>query len=66
MTVGRSEAAINITVNNKGIKQVSDSKYLERTFPSDGRMDKEMDVRCNKAIKCWSKYYPFYNTLRCH
>ncbi|BFZ23437.1 hypothetical protein BsWGS_26476 [Bradybaena similaris] len=58
MTVGRSETAINITVNNKGIQQVSELKYLGTTFTSYRRMDKEIDIRCNKANQALRQISP--------
>ncbi|BFZ10788.1 hypothetical protein BsWGS_13827 [Bradybaena similaris] len=58
MTVGRSETANNLTVNNKEIKQVSEFKYLGTTFTSDGRIDKEIDIRCNKANQVLGQISP--------
>jgi hypothetical protein len=49
MAIGREKQNINLSIENKAIKQVTEFKYLGTTFTEDGRMEKELDIRCNKA-----------------
>jgi len=49
MVVGRSPRDIDITINNEKLKQTSEFKYLGSTFTSDGSINREIEVRCQKA-----------------
>jgi hypothetical protein len=49
MMVGRKKQSISISLDNTELIRVSDFKYLGTTFTENGRMDREMEIRCNKA-----------------
>ena len=40
---------MNIQVDNIKLKQVQLFKYLGSVFTEDGKMDKEIETRCQKA-----------------
>lgn len=58
MTIGRERQTVNITVDNQITKQVESFKYLGTTFSEDGKMDKEIDIRCNKANQVLGQLAP--------
>jgi hypothetical protein len=49
MLIGRKKHKISISLDNTKFKQVSEFKYPETTFTENGRMDREIGIRCNKA-----------------
>jgi beta-glucosidase-like glycosyl hydrolase len=49
MAIGRHTQCLNITVVNDSIKQTNEFKYLGTVFSDDGKIDKEIDIRYNKA-----------------
>jgi hypothetical protein len=49
MMKGRKKQSISIPLDNTELKQVSEFKYRETTFTENGRMDREIEIRCNKA-----------------
>lgn len=58
MVVGRTTQNLNIVVEGKDIKQASEFKYLGTTFTEDGRMDREINLRCSKANQVLGQLTP--------
>ena len=49
MTISRTTGQLNIHVNNVKIQQTPEFKYLGSIFTEDGKMDREIETRCQKA-----------------
>lgn len=49
MAISRTPNTINIQVDNIKLKQVQLFKYLGSVFTEDGKIDKEIEARCQKA-----------------
>ena len=49
MKVSRTPGTLNIKINNTILKQVKEFKYLGRIFTEDGRMNREIENRIQKA-----------------
>ena len=49
MTIGKKHSNLNIKINDTKIKQVQEFKYLGSIFTEDGRLDKEIEARVQKA-----------------
>ena len=49
MKIGRTPSLLNVNINNTNLKQVPLFKYLGSIFTEDGRIDKEIETRCQKA-----------------
>jgi hypothetical protein len=51
LVIGRHTQSLNINVENEPIKQTNQFIYLETVCSYDGKIDKEIDIRCNKTNK---------------
>ena len=49
MSVSRKPETLNININGSNLKQVDEFKYLGSIFTEDGRLDREIETRCQKA-----------------
>ena len=49
--VSRTPGTLNININNTNLKQVKEFKYLGSLFTKDGRMNREIENRIQKANK---------------
>ena len=49
MSVSRVPEQLDIKINGTQLKQTSDFKYLGSIFSQDGRLDREIESRCQKA-----------------
>ena len=50
MLVSRSPATnVSININDKPLQQVQEFKYLGSIFTEDGKLDREIETRCQKA-----------------
>ena len=49
MKVSRTHGPLNIYLDNTPLKQVQEFKYLGSMITEDGRMDREIETRCQKA-----------------
>ena len=49
MNVGRKHQILNINIEDSTIKQVQEFKYLGSIFTEDGRIDREIETRVQKA-----------------
>ena len=49
MKVRRTPGTLNININNTNLKQVKEFKYLGSIFTEDGRMNREIENRIQKA-----------------
>ncbi|BFZ02435.1 hypothetical protein BsWGS_05474 [Bradybaena similaris] len=49
MQISRRPEQLNIQVSDAKIKQVMEFKYLGSIFLEDGKMDREIETRCQKA-----------------
>ena len=49
MIISRVGGPLDIQVDNIKLKQVQEFKYLGSIFTSDGKLDREIDTRCQKA-----------------
>ena len=49
MTVGRTQEQLDIKVSGTQLKQATDFKYLGSVFSEDGKLDREIETRCQKA-----------------
>ncbi|KAI8516720.1 hypothetical protein Bbelb_053010 [Branchiostoma belcheri] len=49
MSVGRCPEKLEITVNGQPLKQTTEFKYLGSIFTEDGKMDREIETRIQKA-----------------
>jgi hypothetical protein len=49
MMIKRQKQSISISLENTELKQVSEFKYLGTTFAKIGKMEREIEIRCNKA-----------------
>ena len=58
MKVSRTPGALNINVNNTNLKQVKEFKYLGSIFTEDGRMNREIENRIQKANNVSYQFAP--------
>ena len=49
MSVSRRPTKLDVTINQTQLKQVREFKYLGSVFTEDGRIDREIETRCQKA-----------------
>ena len=49
MNIGRKHNTLNININGSTIEQVQEFKYLGSIFTEDGRLDREIETRVQKA-----------------
>ena len=49
MKICRTPSPLNIQIDNIGVKQVSEFKYLGSIFTENGSLDREIETRCQKA-----------------
>ena len=49
MKVSRNPGPLKIHINDESLKQVQEFKYLGSTFTEDGRLNKEIETRVQKA-----------------
>ena len=49
MQVSRSPGPLDIKLHGTPLKQVNEFKYLGSMFTEDGRLDREIEIRCQKA-----------------
>src|ERR1700729_1056647 len=49
MKVSRTQGSLNIYLDNTPLKQVQEFKYLGSMITEYGRMDREIETRCQKA-----------------
>jgi len=49
MQVNRSPTTLNIELNGTPLKQVKEFKYLGSMFTEDGKINREIEIRCQKA-----------------
>ena len=49
MTVSRTPGTLNIKINDTNLKQVKEFKYVGSIFTEDGRMNREIENRIQKA-----------------
>ena len=49
MKVSKNPEPLNISINDTLLKQVTEFKYLESIFAEDGRLDREIETRTQKA-----------------
>jgi len=49
MTVSRTPKTLDITINNTALKQSKEFKYLGSIFTDDGKLDREIETRVQKA-----------------
>jgi hypothetical protein len=56
------ETSISISLDNTELKQVLEFNYLGITFTENGRMDREIEIRCNKAKKVIDQLSPILKT----
>ena len=49
MSVGRTPEQLDIKISGTQLKQTTDFKYLGSIFSQDGRLDREIETRCQKA-----------------
>ena len=49
MKVSRTPGHLNININGTMLKQVSEFKYLGSVFTEDGRLNREIETRVQKA-----------------
>ena len=49
MKISRPPGQLNVPVNGTKLKQVPEFKYLGSIFTEDGKLDREIETRCQKA-----------------
>ena len=49
MSVSRRPTKLDVTINQTQLKQVREFKYLGSDFTEDGKIDREIETRCQKA-----------------
>ena len=49
MQISNTQSTLDININNQTLKQVDEFKYLGSIFTSDGKMDREIEARIQKA-----------------
>ena len=49
MKISKSATPMDITIDNTKVKQAKEFKYLGSIFSEDGRLDREIETRCQKA-----------------
>ena len=49
MKISKTPSPLEITIDNNELKQVQEFKYLGSIFTQDGRMDREIETRTQKA-----------------
>ena len=49
MSVSRRPTKLDVTSNQTQLKQVREFKYLGSVFTEDGKIDREIETRCQKA-----------------
>jgi hypothetical protein len=49
MRISKSPSPLNIHIGNTKVKQVTEFKYLGSIFTESGRLDREIETRCQKA-----------------
>ena len=49
MTASRNPSDLNIDINGAKLQQVKEFKYLGSIFTEDGRLEREIETRCQKA-----------------
>ena len=49
MKISRTPSQANIQIDNTRVKQISEFKYLGSIFTEDGKLDREIETRCQKA-----------------
>ena len=49
MSVSRRPTKLDVTINQAQLKQVREFKYLGSVFTEDGKIDREIETRCQKA-----------------
>ena len=58
MKVSRTPATLNININNTNLKQVKEFKYLGSIFTEDGRMNREIENKIQKANNVSYQFAP--------
>ena len=49
MKISRTRSPLNISINSEKLNQVQEFKYLGSTFTEDGSIDREIEIRTQKA-----------------
>ncbi|KAI8504892.1 hypothetical protein Bbelb_170010 [Branchiostoma belcheri] len=49
LKISRTPGNLDIVINNRGLKQVKEFKYLGSIFTEDGKLDREIETRVQKA-----------------
>ena len=58
MVIGRQQETLSIKLKDRVIKQASEFKYLGSIFTADGKIDREINIRCAKANQILGQLTP--------
>ena len=64
MNIGRKHNKLDIHVNGTTINQVKEFKYLGSIFTEDGRLDREIEARVQKANDVTYQLAPLLNASK--